>query len=145
MQRLILPFIAGFLATVFFQQSAVGLLHVADLSTLSAYSTAPLPPTGLPSFIVDALYGGVWSVLMTWLLRVSPQRPMPWIGACVFGGVAVTAVSIFLIGPLQGSWPSGNILPRVTFGLTINAVWGWGVLVFLRAFTPSLESEASNA
>jgi hypothetical protein len=52
----------------------------------------------------------------------------------VFGGVALTAASVFVVDPLRGIWPSGNMLPRLTVGFAGNAMWGWGALVFMRAF-----------
>jgi hypothetical protein len=36
--------------------------------------------------------------------------------------------------PLRGIWPTGNLLPRIAFGFMINAMWGFGALVFMRAF-----------
>jgi hypothetical protein len=134
MQRIVLPFLAGFLAVIFFQQPTVELLHLAGTTTHTAYPLLSTAPLGVPEFVMTALINGVVAIVMAWLLRVSPMRPAPWIGAIVFGGIALTAVSIFVLGPLRGEWPSGNILPRLTFEFVIDAMWGWGALVFMRAF-----------
>jgi hypothetical protein len=134
MQRIVLPFLAGFLAVIFFQQPTVELLHLAGTTDHMAYPLTTMPPLGVPEFVMTALINGVIAIVMAWLLRVTPARPAPWIGALVFGGIALTAVSIFVIGPLRGEWPSGNILPRVTFEFVIDAMWAWGALVFMRAF-----------
>ena len=134
MQRIILPYLAGFLAVIFFQQPTVELLHLAGATANTAYPLAPVPPLGVPGFVMSALINGVIAIVMAWLLRVSPSRPAPWIGAIVFGGIALTAISIFVIGPLRGEWPSGNILPRIAFEFVIDAMWGWGALIFMRAF-----------
>jgi hypothetical protein len=137
MQRIVLPFLAGFLAVIFFQQPTVELLHLAGATAQTAYPLLTRPPLGVPEFVTAALINGVIAIVMAWLLRVSPARPAPWIGALVFGGIALTAISIFVLGPLRGEWPSGNILPRVTFEFVIDAMWGWGALVFMRAFMGS--------
>jgi len=39
-----------------------------------------------------------------------------------------------VVDPLRGIWPSGNMLPRLAMGFAANAMWGWGALVFMRAF-----------
>ncbi len=72
---------------------------------------------------------------MTWLLRVSPERNAPWLQAFVFGGIVLTAARVFVVDPLRGIWPGGNMLPILAVGFVANAVWGWGTLVFMRAFT----------
>lgn len=134
MQKLILPFVSGFLASLFFREATLALLHAAALIDASGFSTAPFLPLGMPEFIVNAIWSAVWAVLMAWLLRVSPERAAPWVQAFVFGGVVLTAASVFVVDPLRGIWPSGNMLPRLAVGFAANAVWGWGALVFMRAF-----------
>ena len=134
MQKIILPFVSGFLASLFFHESTLGLLHAAGLIDPAGFSTAPFQPLGLPEFIANAVWGAVWAVLMAWLLRVAPERRAPWIQAFVFGGIVLTAASVFVVDPLRGIWPSGNMLPRLAMGFAANAMWGWGALVFMRAF-----------
>jgi hypothetical protein len=134
MQKLILPFVSGFLASLFFREATLALLHAAALIDASGFSTAPFLPLGMPEFIVNAIWSAVWAILMAWLLRVSPERAAPWVQAFVFGGVVLTAASVFVVDPLRGIWPSGNMLPRLAVGFAANAVWGWGALVFMRAF-----------
>ncbi|MGH8778757.1 hypothetical protein [Paraburkholderia sp.] len=134
MQKLILPFVSGFLASLFFREATLALLHAAALIDASGFSTAPFLPLGMPEFIVNAIWSAVWAILMAWLLRVAPERAAPWVQAFVFGGIVLTAASVFVIDPLRGIWPSGNMLPRLAVGFAANAMWGWGALVFMRAF-----------
>jgi hypothetical protein len=141
MQKLFLPFLAGFLAVLFFQEASLAMLHAANISAVLAYSTTPIAPLGTPEFLTNAVLGGFWGLVLAWVLRVAPQRPAPWVGALVFGGVALTAADIFVIAPLQGVWPTGNILPRIVFGFCIHAMWGWGALVFMRAFMSDVDDE----
>jgi hypothetical protein len=142
MQRVILPFIAGFLAVIFFREPSLALLQAAHMTTIAAYSTAPMPPLALPEFIMTAVGGAVWGIVLAWLLRVEPDRAAPWLGALLFGGVVLTAFNIFVLGPITGRWPSGNILPQVALGFAVNAMWGWGGLVFMRAFMTDSEVDA---
>ena len=141
MQKVILPFVSGFLAALFFRESTLALLHAAGVIDLSGYSIAPFLPFGIPEFIVNALWSSVFGILMAWLLRVAPDRAAPWIGALVFGGIVLTAASVFVVDPLRGIWPSGNMLPRLALGFASNAMWGWGTLVFMRAFMSGHEAD----
>lgn len=133
MQKLILPFVSGFLASLFFREATLALLHAAQVIDASGFSTQPFLPFGLPEFLVNAIWSAIWAVPMAWLLQVSPSRPAPWVPAFVFGGLVLTAAMLFVVDPLRGIWPSGNMLPRVATGFASNAVWGWGALVFMRA------------
>jgi hypothetical protein len=134
MQKIILPFVSGFLASLFFHESTLALLHAAGVIDLNGFSTDPFVPFGLPQFIANAIWSALWAILMAWLLRVSPERRAPWVQAFVFGGIVLTAASVFVVDPLRGIWPSGNMLPRLAVGFAANAMWGWGALVFMRAF-----------
>ncbi|POR49405.1 hypothetical protein B0G62_11172 [Paraburkholderia eburnea] len=141
MQKIILPFVSGFLASLFFREATLALLHAAQVIDAAGFSTDPFAPLGLPEFLVNAIWSALWAILMTWLLRVSPSRPAPWVQAFVFGGVVLTAAMVFVIDPLRGIWPSGNMLPRLAMGFASNAVWGWGALVFMRAFMSETDED----
>jgi hypothetical protein len=134
MQKIILPFVSGFLASLFFREATLGLLHAAGLIGATGFLTDPFVPLGIPEFIANAIWSAAWAVLMAWLLRVSSERPAPWVPAFLFGGVVLTAARVFVADPLRGIWPTGNMLPRLAVGFAANAVWGWGALVFMRAF-----------
>jgi hypothetical protein len=134
MQKVILPLVSGFLAALFFHEATLALLHAAGLIGAMGFSTAPLAPLDIPEFVANALWSAGWAVLMAWLLRVSPERVAPWVPAILFGGIVLTAARLFVVDPLRGIWPSGNMLPPLAIGFAANAVWGWGALVFMRAF-----------
>lgn len=143
MQKVILPFVSGFLAALFFREATLALLHTAGLIGTGGFSTIPFAPLEVPEFVANAIWSAVWAVLMAWLLRISPERAAPWVQAFVFGGIVLTAARVFLIDPLRGIWPSGNMLPRLAVGFAANAVWGWGALVFMRAFMAPVEDDAA--
>jgi hypothetical protein len=140
MQKIILPFVSGFLASLFFHEPTLGLLHAAGFIDQAGFSTAPFAPLGIPEFIANAVWSAVWAVLMAWLLRVSPERIAPWVQAFVFGGIVLTAARLFVVDPLRGIWPNGNMLPPLAMGFAANAMWGWGALVFMRAFMAGSET-----
>ncbi|RKP52819.1 hypothetical protein [Trinickia fusca] len=140
MQKILLPLVSGFLAALFFHEATLALLHAAGLIAADGFSTAPFAPLGIPEFVANALWSAVWAVLMAWLLRVSPERVAPWVQACVFGGLVLTAARLFVLDPVRGIWPSGNMLPHFAVGFAANAAWGWGALVFMRAFMPAQEA-----
>lgn len=139
MQRFILPYLCGFLAVLFFQQATIGMLHAAGLTAVAPFALVRIDPFGLPEFIVAGIAAGFYAVVMAWLLRVEASRPAPWLAAFVYGGIVPTAVTIFVLGPLQGRWPTGNILPELTFGFATNAMWGWGTLALIRAMMPTIK------
>ncbi|WP_369053579.1 hypothetical protein [Burkholderia gladioli] len=134
MQKVILPFLSGFLAALFFREATLALLHAAGLIDTAGFSVEPFLPFGMPEFIVNALISACWAILMAWLLRVAPERRAPWIQALVFGGIVPTAARVFAIDPLRGIWPAGNMLSPLAVGFAANAIWGWGALAFMRAF-----------
>jgi hypothetical protein len=134
MQKVILPLLSGFLAALFFHETTLALLHTAGLVDATGFSTVPFAPLDIPEFVANALASAVWAVLMAWLLRVSPERGAPWLQAALFGGIVLTAARIFVLDPVRGIWPAGNMLPPFAVGFAANAIWGWGALVFMRAF-----------
>jgi len=134
MHKFILPFVSGFLASLFFREATLALLHAAGVIEQAGFSTAPFEPLGLPAFLANAIWSACWAILMAWLLRVSPQRRAPWVQAFAFGAIVLTAATVFALDPLRGIWPAGNMLPRLAVGFASNAMWGWGALVFMRAF-----------
>jgi len=134
MQKVILPFLCGFLAALFFHEATLALLGAAGFHDVGGFSTAPFAPLALPDFIANAIWSAPWAILMAWLLRVSPERTAPWIQALLFGGIVLTAARVFVLDPLRGIWPSADLLPRLAIGFAANAAWGWGALVFMRAF-----------
>ncbi|MDI9654570.1 hypothetical protein QM306_41040, partial [Burkholderia cenocepacia] len=55
MQKVILPFLSGFLAALFFREATLALLHTADLIAATGFSTQPFAPLGIPEFVANAL------------------------------------------------------------------------------------------
>ncbi len=135
MRRILLAFIAGFLATIIFHQIALAALHAAGFTTHGAWSMRPVPPFGVPSVISLSFWGGVWGMIMIPVIDRFRGAPY-WIWAIVFGAVLPTLVAIFVVAPLKHQpIPGGGKLSALVIGLTINGVWGLGTAAFYRLFS----------
>lgn len=133
MRRLLLGFVAGFLATITFHQIALELLHLANIAPRAAWSMQPVPPFGVPSVISLSFWGGVWGMIM--ILLIDRFRGAPyWIWSIVFGAIAPTLVAAFVVAPLKHQ-PIPHSGKMVVLGLTVNAAWGFGTALLYRLFS----------
>src|SRR5437763_1682892 len=87
MRRLLLGFIAGFLATIIFHQIALQLLHMAGVVPRAAWAMRPVPPFGVPAVISLSFWGGVWGAIMIPIIDRFRDAKY-WIWAIVFGAIA---------------------------------------------------------
>jgi uncharacterized membrane protein len=133
MRRILLGFIAGFLATIIFHQIALELLHLAHVAPRAAWSMQPVPPFGVPSVISLSFWGGVWGIILI-LIFDRFRGPSYWIGAIVFGAIAPTLVAAFVVAPLKHQ-PIPHSAKMAALGLTVNAAWGFGTALFYRLFS----------
>ncbi len=135
MRRVILGFIAGFLATLIFHQIALALLHAAGMTPRGAWSMQPVPPFGVPSVISLSFWGGVWGIIM--MPVIDRQRGAAyWIWAIVFGAVLPTLVAWFLVAPLKHQPMAGGWKPRaLMLGPVVNGAWGFGTALIYRLFS----------
>ena len=101
--RLLLGFIAGFIATLVFHQIGLLLLHFAGLTPNLPYNMHPVPPFHVPQFVSLAFWGGVWGIVFVLIEPVIARSPGGcWVGAIVFGAVFPTLVAWFVVLPLKG-------------------------------------------
>jgi hypothetical protein len=134
MRHWLLAFIAGFLAVLCFHQVALGVLHAAGVVPFAPFSLTPTVPLGIPALLSACFWGGLWGMLMVWVLaRLGSQ--WVWLKAALFGGVALTLVALIVVFPLKGYGFNLAQLPgRFIIGFILNGFWGVGTVVFLRAF-----------
>lgn len=131
--RWIVAFIAGFLAVFCFHQVAVGLLHSAGVVPFAPFSLSRTAPFGVPAVVSSAFWGGLWAIVMMAVLRQA-KGPALWLKAAIFGGLAPTVVALLIVFPLKGYGFDVAQLPmRFAIGFVLNALWGIGTVVFLRA------------
>ncbi len=121
---LVVGFVAGFFGTLVFHQLLIGALWLAGVLPRPPYSLAPVPPFGVPAVISLAFWGGLWGIVLLWVLQRWPTR-MPALAATVFGAVLPPLVGWFVVAPIKGRAVSFSVR-TVLLSAGINAVWGLG-------------------
>jgi len=128
-RRLLLGFVAGFVATLVFHQIALAILHYVHWIDRAAWSMKPVPPWGVPAVISLAFWGGVWGAAMIAILAKSRNLLL---ASTIFGAVLPTLVAGLIIQPLIKHQPmphSGKILG---VGLIVNGAGGLGTALIYR-------------
>ena len=132
-RKLLLGFVAGFIAVLLFHQPALALLTELGLAKATTYAFNPVPPFGVPRVISIAFWGGLWGVAYAAIEHRLPRGAAYWLYACLFGAILPTLVAWFVVAPLKGlpvagGWQSSRMLT----GFVINGAWGLGTAVLLR-------------
>lgn len=135
--RLLLGFVAAFVATLIFHQRGLGALHLIGITLAVPYNFAAVPPLGVPQVISLCFWGGVWGIVFVlvepWLAR-SPGGY--WVGAIVFGAIFPTLAAWFIVLPLKGIPAGGGFhFPGLLVGPIVNGLWGLGTALFLGMMT----------
>ena len=135
--RLVLGFVAAFLATLTFHQIGLEILHLIGVTPGTPYNTAPVPPFGVPQVISLAFWGGIWGIVFVlvepWLAR-SPGGY--WVAAIIFGAIFPTGASWFIVAPLKNlPLGYGFHFPGLLVGPIVNGLWGLGTALFLGVLT----------
>ncbi len=127
-------FAAGFLGTLVFHQGLLGLLYLGGVSPRAPFPMAPTEPLGIPQVVSLAFWGGVWAMALMPLLR--RWTGGAWLAAWTLAGsLGPTAVALFVVFPLKGMGVAAGWDPKIIVGgLLLNAAWGLGSALFLRAF-----------
>ena len=127
---LMLAFISGFLATLFFHQGGLWLLNLAGKAAVAPWNMTPVPPLGIPQVLSLAFWGGLWGVALWAMIRRSKGARF-WMLAIVLGALLPSLVAWFVVFPIKGIPVSGAI---VIGALILNGLWGLGVAVYMRLF-----------
>ncbi len=134
MKRVLLAFLAGFLATLVFHQPVLWLLHNAGIAPFAPWSMTPVKPFGVPSVISLAFWGGVWGIIMIPVIARIRSEAAYFLTAAVFGAILPTLVAALVSAPLHGK-PIPKATPGLLItGLSVNAAWGIGTAIFFRLF-----------
>jgi hypothetical protein len=136
--RSLFGFIAGFLATLIFQQVTWWVLWCAGLAPFNAFSMA-FNAFGVPEVLSHAIWGGIWGVLFSMFDLKFPARSGYWVAAFLFGAVLPSAVGLLVVGPLKGNPMGGGWhLPRLLTAFLSNGAWGVGTGLILRILSSRL-------
>ena len=131
-RKLVLGFIAGFLAVLLFHQPVVALLAQIGMAKGGVYTMNPTAPFGVPQVISLSFWGGVWGVIFALVEHRFPRGPLYWVYAFAFGAIFPTLVAWFIVSPVKhlpmaGGWQAG----RMATGLLANGAWGAGTALLL--------------
>ena len=130
--RIITAFIAGALAVLVFHQGAVFALHAAGVVSWTAWSLTSTEPFGVPQVLSSAFFGGLWGIVLAFVLGRIRRETVYWLVAALFGSIVVTAVAIVIVLPIKGV-PTATIgLGGGLMGLVVNGAWGLGTAWLLR-------------
>jgi len=142
-KRLLVAFVAGFIAVPVFHQSVLALFAAIGTVSATPYSSGPAAVTGLPQVLSRALLGGVYGMALVVLLeRVVRRRAGAafWIAALAMSAVLPSTMAWFILAPIKGRpLAAGGDVKQLGVALTTNAAWGVGTVAiyrFLRRLSP---------
>ena len=67
----VVAFAAGFVSVLVFHQGVWALYGAAGKAPGPAWNMAAVPPLGVPMVISSAFWGGVWGIVLAWLLPIA--------------------------------------------------------------------------
>jgi hypothetical protein len=130
--QILFGFVAGFIATLIFQQVTWWVLWLAGLAPFNAFSITP-NAFGVPEVLSHAIWGGIWGILFSMLDGIFPAGGGYWATAFLFGAILPSAVGLFVVMPLKGLPMGGGWhLPRLLTAFLSNGAWGIGTGLILR-------------
>ena len=131
-QKLVIGFIAGFLAVLIFHQPVLSLLTAAGFAEAATYSMQATAPFGVPQVLSYSFWGGVWGIVFALVEHRFPRGTAYWVVAFLFGAIFPTLVAWFVVAPLKGQpVAAGWAIPGMMTGLIINGAWGIGTALLL--------------
>jgi hypothetical protein len=127
-----LGFLAGFVATLIFHQSAWFVLHQAGIVAADrpAWPLDPIPPLGVPSVLSKAFWGGLWGAGLAQILA-RKEGGAYWASWIVVGALVPTLFGMYVVTLIKGE-PAPALWPRLGISSTVNAAWGLGTALILR-------------
>src|SRR5262249_29239692 len=104
----IVGFVAGAIGVLLFHQGIILAMYLAGLLPSPPYSMKATEPFGIPQVLSSAFWGGLWGIVLVWLMVALRGADRLWV-AVLFGGVLPTLVGILIVTPLKG----GDIAERL--------------------------------
>jgi len=104
-KKLAFGFIAGTIAVVTVQEIIDYALYAAGVFPRAPWSSEPAAMTGVPQFVSDAFWGGLWGVLFALLSDKLPGGSLT-VKGLIFGIVGPAILGVFILVPLiTGRFP----------------------------------------
>jgi hypothetical protein len=138
LRTVVIGFVAGALGVLLFLQIVALVFYELGLSSFVPYSLAPTAPLGVPEFLSQTFWGGVWGIALVLLMRGVKAADRLWV-AVLFGAILLPLVFVLVVLPLKGA-SAGPLLspPAIVFALVVNGAWGLGTFLFYRLGRPRL-------
>ena len=131
-RRLVLGFLCGAVSVLVFHQGALALLRLAGLTARAPFSMAATAPLGVPQLVSLALWGGIWGLVLVTTDRRLPRRGSSILTGALFGALAPTLVSWFVVALFKDQPLAAGGDPRAMLtGVLVNAAWGAGTALLL--------------
>jgi hypothetical protein len=132
--RLAAGFAAAALSHLTVQTAAIAAFYAACAPVpFPPWSTAPVPPLGVPVTLSAAFWGGLWGAAYAALEPRLTARLGWWRGGLAFGALPLLALW-FVALPLKGLPVGGGFAPSVMLvAVVLHAVFGLGTAAFFRA------------
>jgi hypothetical protein len=134
-------FVAGIIGVLIFHQLAFWILNLVGVTPNAPYNMAATKPLGVPQVLSSAFWGGIWAILMSWLLRGRTGAGYWWF-AILFGAIVVTLGAWFLVPWIKGALgvtgpATVTVLGRpltiaIIIGPVVNGAWGFGTALVLK-------------
>jgi hypothetical protein len=135
-------FVAGVVGVLIFHQIALWILSLIGIAPPVAYNfSAATKPLGVPVVLSLAFWGGVWAIVMSWLMR-GREGANYWWFAILFGAVVVTLGAWFVVPWIKSAFgvtgPAAiTVLGRplaigIIIGPIVNGAWGYGTALVLK-------------
>jgi hypothetical protein len=126
-------FIAGAIGVLVFHQGIILAMYLLGLLPSPPYSMKATEPFGVPQLLSSAFWGGLWGIVLVWLMTSLRAANRLWV-ALLFGGVLPTLVGILVVTPLKGGDPAARLhVAMLLRGFVINGAWGLGAALSYRA------------
>src|SRR5690349_7278744 len=130
--KLVLGFVAGFLAVPLFHQTAVAILAAMGVIKAGVYTMTATAPFGVPQVISLSFWGGVWGIIYALVEHLFPRGGLYWLYAFLFGAIFPSLVAWFIVAPIKhnpvaAGWEAARLLT----GFLANGAWGFGTGLLL--------------
>lgn len=133
--RLLRAFFAGFLSTLLFHQGILAMLHALRISPRAPFAVEPTRPFGVPQVISLAFWGGIWGIVLVFLLAGRGSFVGFLVKSVVFGAIAPTLVAWLVVAPLKHQpIAGGGKAGALATDLLVNGAWGLGTALFFGLF-----------
>src|SRR3954466_7505522 len=106
--KLVLGFVAGFIAVLLFHQPVVAALAALGMIKAGVYSMTATAPLGVPQVISLSFWGGMWGIVFALCEHRFPRGGVYWVYAFLFGAIFPTLVAWFVVSPIKHNPMAGG-------------------------------------